>query len=75
MLANHIVLISFDVNRKLFIQTDGAKSGLGFVIYQTDSDNLTYVISLSSASLNKKQALYSSIEHKSMVIWYTISKT
>ena len=72
--SNHILLNTYDVHKKTYLQTDGSILGLGFTLSQEDEDNNIFIISVGSAALKSTQTLLSPIEHKSMAIHFALHK-
>ena len=72
IISGHILLTSFDMDRKTVIQSDGSKSGMGYVLYQIDTNNAHYIIQVGSCATRERQKLYSPIELESISLRFAL---
>ena len=70
MTKTHILLNTFDPNKQTFMQTDGSKEGLGFVLYQQDIDKNHSIVAVDSRSTKETQKLYSPIELEALAVHF-----
>ena len=69
------MLFTFDFSRKIFFNMDGSKSGLGFMLYQHDEDNIVYIITTDSIGVNDWQKYHPPIKLEALAVQFGIKKT
>ena len=74
MLSNAISLATFSFDRSTFVMTDASKDGIAYLMYQTDEDDMKYVICLGSTSLKLRHSLLSPIDLECLSVSYAIGK-
>ena len=75
LISNHILLNTYDPTKQTFLQTDGSKDGLGFVLYQKDTENNHSIVAVDSRTTKETQKLYSPIKLEALAVRFALDKS
>lgn len=67
-------LVPFDVTKKVVIQCDASKNGLGCCLFQEHENNILKLVSCASRKMNHHEINYSQSEKEMLAIYYSTQK-
>ena len=73
-ISKAISLTTFDFQRKTYVQTNTSKFGVGYLLYQIDENDISYVMSLGSTYLKLKYSLLTLNDLEAIVMIFALKK-